>query len=133
MERDVVNAAFRWCGQSLHHFPLPSLAEMEDVRLVAVCDLIAEKAERNAATFGIPAVYTDYREMLEKETCDAVYIVMPPQDSFDLLVDCLGRGLHTFSEKPPTVTTFQTRVLADLAERNGCITRLASSASTFHS
>ena len=23
MERDVVNVAFRWCGQSLHHFPLP--------------------------------------------------------------------------------------------------------------
>jgi predicted dehydrogenase len=62
--------------------------------------------------------------MHEKQNFDAVYVVMPPQDSFNLLHDCLSRGLHTFSEKPPTVTTFQTRVLAELAERNGCITQI---------
>ena len=124
MGRDVARIAFIGAGSLSTTFHYPSLAEMEDVRLVAVCDLVASKAERNAATFGIPAVYTDYKEMLAKETCDAVYIVMPPQDSFDLLADCLKRGLHTFSEKPPTVTTFQTRVLADLAERNGCITQI---------
>jgi len=105
-----------------YHYP--SLCDMDDVKIVAVCDLIAEKAENNAAAFEIPAVYTDYKEMLEKEDFDAVYIVMPPQDSFNLLADCLGRGLHTFSEKPPTVTTFQTKVLAELAEKNNCITQI---------
>jgi predicted dehydrogenase len=124
MDRDAVRVAFIGAGNLSTTFHYPSLAAMPDVELVAVCDLIAEKAKQNATTFGIPSVYTDYQEMLAKEACDAVYIVMPPQDSFDLLVDCLGRGLHTFSEKPPTVTTFQTRVLAELAETNGCITQL---------
>ncbi len=119
-----VNVVFIGAGSLSTKYHYPALADMPDVRIIAVCDLIRERAERNAATFGIPSVYTDYREMLDKETFDAVFIVMPPQDSFDLLCDCLGRGLHTFSEKPPTITTFQTKVLAGLAEKNGCITQI---------
>lgn len=124
MAKDIIDVVFIGAGSLSTAFHYPSLADMPDVRIRAVCDLVREKAERNAARFGIPAAYTDYREMLQKETFDAVYIVMPPQDSFDLLVDCLGRGLHTFSEKPPTVTTFQTKVLAALAEKKGCITQI---------
>ena len=122
--KDVTEVVFIGAGGLSTTFHYPSLHAMPDVRISAVCDLIVEKAERNAETFGIPAVYTDYKEMLEKESFDAVYIVMPPQDSFDLLQDCLSRGLHTFSEKPPTVTTFQTKVLAEIAEANGCITQI---------
>ncbi len=124
MGKETIDVVFIGAGSLSTMVHYPALAEMPDVRLRAVCDLVREKAERNAARFGIPRVYTDYREMLDKETFDAVYIVMPPQDSFQLLVTCLSRGLNTFSEKPPTVTTFQTRVLAALAEKNGCITQI---------
>lgn len=124
MGKEIIDVVFIGAGALSTKFHYPSLADMPDVRIKAVCDLIREKAERNAKTFNIPQVYTDYREMLAKESFDAVYVVMPPQDSFDLLVDCLGRGLHTFSEKPPTVTTFQTKVLAALAEKKGCITQI---------
>ena len=124
MGNDMIDVVFIGAGSLSTTFHYPSLAAMDDVRIRAVCDLVREKAERNAETFGIPAVYTDYAEMLEKESFDAVYIVMPPQDSFDLLADCLGRGLNTFSEKPPTTTLFQTRVLAELAEENDCITQI---------
>jgi len=122
--RTPVNVVFIGAGGLSTTFHYPALTAMPGAKIVAVCDLIREKAERNAERFGIPAVYTDYKEMLEKESFDAVYIVMPPQDSFDLLYDCLSRGLNTFSEKPPTVTTFQTRVFAELAEKNGCITQI---------
>lgn len=124
MAKDIIDVVFIGAGSLSTMFHYPALADMPDVRIKAVCDLIRERAERNAKTFSIPHVYTDYKEMLEKESFDAVYIVMPPQDSFDLLVDCLGRGLHTFSEKPPTVTTFQTKVLAALAEKKSCITQI---------
>lgn len=124
MAKDCIDVVFIGAGNLSTRFHYPSLADMPDVRVKAVCDLVGEKAERNAKTFSIPKVYTDYRQMLEQETFDAVYVVMPPQDSFDLLADCLSRGLHTFSEKPPTVTTFQCKVLAALAEKNGCITQI---------
>ncbi|MCK5804740.1 MAG: Gfo/Idh/MocA family oxidoreductase [Lentisphaeria bacterium] len=124
MSKKTTNVVFIGAGNLSTTFHYPSLAEMKDVKIKAVCDLIPEKAKANAETFGIPSVYTDYKEMLEKESFDAVYIVMPPQDSFNLLQDCLTRGFHTFSEKPPCVTTFQTKALAAIAEKNGCITQL---------
>jgi virulence factor len=120
----TISVAFIGAGSLSTTFHYPSVRDMPGVRMAAVCDLIPEKAEKNAATFGIPGVYTDYREMLDKETIDALYIVMPPQDSFELLFDCLNRGLNTFSEKPPTVTTFQAKTLAAIAEENGCITQI---------
>jgi len=120
----TTDIVFIGAGSLSTTFHYPALASMPDVRIKAVCDLIIEKAEHNAAAFGIPSSYTDYTEMLAKERFDAVYVIMPPQDSFDILVDCLGRGLNTFSEKPPAVTTFQTRVLADLAAKNNCVTQI---------
>ena len=124
MAKDIIEVVFIGAGSLSTKYHYPSLLAMPDVRLKAVCDLVRDKAERNAKAFNIPQVYTDYKEMLAKESFDAVYIVMPPQDSFELLVECLSRGLHTFSEKPPTVTTFQTKVLAELAAKKGCITQI---------
>lgn len=120
----VIDLAFIGAGSLSTTFHYPAVRDMPGVRLVAVCDLIQEKAEKNAATFDIPSVYTDYRTMLDKEAVDALYIIMPPQDSFDLLQDCLNRGLHVFSEKPPTVTTFQTKVLAGIAAARDCVTQI---------
>lgn len=100
----------------------PSLASFDDVTLVALCDLVPEKLERTAAKFGIPKTYTNYREMIEKEDLDAVYILMPPHHLFDITMDCLERGLHVFIEKPPAVTAFQTAALARAAAKHGCLT-----------
>ena len=48
---------------------LPSLAKVPEAEVVAFCDIIPERAEKAAKEFG-PAdarVYTDYKELLEKE------------------------------------------------------------------
>lgn len=103
-------------ANSVHY---PSLAEMDDVDLVALCDLVEEKLHKTADRFGIEKRYTDYREMLEKEEADAVYILMPPHHLFDLVIAALGSKRHVFVEKPPAVTTFQVRSFAREAEANG--------------
>jgi len=100
----------------------PSLKQMPDVEMVALCDLIEEKLTRTADTFGIAKRYTDYRKMLDQEKVDAVYILMPPYHLFDIVMDVLERGLHVFIEKPPATTTFQTESLAEAATRKGLLT-----------
>src|SRR5204863_887119 len=45
------------------------------VDLVAVADLQADRAAAFARQFGAERSYADYREMLAKETLDAVFIV----------------------------------------------------------
>jgi predicted dehydrogenase len=48
--------------------------EIEGVELVAVCDKDAAKAKAAAATFGVPACYTEAAEMFEREALDFVDI-----------------------------------------------------------
>lgn len=99
----------------------PSLAEFPDVELVALCDLVPEKLARTAAQFGIPRTYTDYREMLDREEMDAVWILMPPHHVFDLVIQCARRKKHVFIEKPPGVTYEQARMMALACEQNGVL------------
>ncbi|HPP13507.1 MAG TPA: Gfo/Idh/MocA family oxidoreductase, partial [bacterium] len=64
----------------------------------------------------------DYHHLLEETDPEAVYILMPPYQLFDIVIDCLERGLHVFIEKPPGITREQTRQMARLAEKKGCLT-----------
>jgi len=119
---EQVRLALVGAGGMANAVHYPSLAEMPDVRLAALCDLVPEKREDTARHFGIPKVYADYREMVEKEDPDGVYILMPPHHLYDVAVFCLKLGKHVFVEKPPAVTTYQSRALADHASRHACLT-----------
>jgi len=91
---------------------LPSLRDIEGAEMVAVCDVIAERAERASAGYGIPATYTLYQEMLDRESLDAAFVLTEPDQLFRPAVRCLRAGLHVFMEKPPGVTTFQAESLS---------------------
>lgn len=103
----------------------PSLAEMKDAEMVALCDLVEEKLTKTADRFGIKKRYTDYREMLDKERLDAVYALMPPHQLFDPVMDAIERKKHVYIEKPPAITADQVRQMAAAAERNGVLTMVA--------
>jgi len=109
-------------ANSVHY---PSLAAMDDVELVGLCDLDEQRLQTTGDKFGIAARYRDYKEMLEQTAPDAVYILMPPHQLFDLVIECLAQKRHVFIEKPPGVTSEQTRNMARAAERSGCLTMVA--------
>ena len=76
--RPVARVALAGCGCRGASM-LPLLLEMEDVRVTAVCDPYLDKAEACAEqvrkAYGEPcAVYTDYREMIEKDDADGVMV-----------------------------------------------------------
>ena len=106
-------------AQSSH---LPSLTALDAVELAAISDLDPARLEEAAGRFGIKNRYLDYRGMLEKERPDAVFVIVPPHHVYDIMVFCLQRKLHVFLEKPPGLTSGQTRQLALLAEANHCLT-----------
>jgi len=95
---------------------LPSLRDMADVEVVAVCDLVAEKARRTAAKFGIPKVYVSYHELLAQEELDAVFCLVEPCNHFHVVIACLDAGLDTFMEKPPGITLYQAQGMLRKAE-----------------
>ena len=82
---------------SNHH--APSFARLADCQIVAVCDIVEERAKAGADRYGAPA-YTSVDEMLETEEIDIVDIPVGEGYRYDLVMKCLKRGLHLFTEKP---------------------------------
>ena len=106
-------------ANSVHY---PSLSECKDVNIVGLCDLVETKLNATAERFEIENTFTDYKQMLEKTSPDAVYILMPPQHLFPLAIHCLNQKHHVFIEKPPGITLHQTREMALASEKNDCKT-----------
>jgi virulence factor len=99
----------------------PSLDALPGVEIAAACDLNEDRVEKVCDDFGIKGRYTHYGQMLEREKPDAVYVIMPPHHLYDIAATVLEMGVNLFIEKPPAVTTEQTRQLALLAKRNKVI------------
>ncbi len=103
-----IRAGFIGCGKHAFQSILPSL-QYASVELVAVCDLIEERARFCARQFGALRWYTDYAEMLNQEELDAVFVVLNhdiqgrPQYA-PVAIDVLRAGLHVWIEKPPAST-----------------------------
>jgi virulence factor len=108
-------------GRMANRVHYPSLSEMVDVELTALCDIDEQRLKETASRFGIKKTYTDFRKMFESEKADAAYILMPPLYHYDIVLAALRNKLHVFVEKPPAMTSFQMRSFILEEERNGVI------------
>jgi len=111
--------AFIGCGGFATNSIFPQIPRVPEIDLVAVCDIVKEKAERNARNFGARRVYTDLHEMLDKEKPDGVFAIGPAPQQHKLAPEVLKRGIPVYVEKPSANTSAEARELAELAEANG--------------
>jgi predicted dehydrogenase len=70
------------------------------VRLSALCDLNVDAARKLAVKHGIPNVYGDIAEMLEKERPDIVDICTPPKTHARIAIQAMQAGSNVLIEKP---------------------------------
>ena len=117
-----VKVAFIGAGNLANAVHYPSVVALEDVEIVALCDLDEARRKSTAEKFKVPRTYASHKQMMAEVNPDAVYALMPPHVLFDVAMDVLEAGKHMFIEKPPAVTTFQTDCLARAAERKGVCT-----------
>lgn len=126
---DRIRVGFIGAGRHAVRAHYPSLACFPDVELKAVCDLDRERLRSTGDRYGIDYRFKDYRDMLETVSLDAVYVVMSPvptgfyahaEPMTSIVVECLKHGLHVFVEKPPGVSSSDTRRMAETARRYGC-------------
>ena len=111
--------AFVGCGAHATSYLYPQIPLVPEIDLVAVCDIVRDKAEQNARHFGARRVYTDMEQMLAGEELDGVFVVGPAPQQYALAPAALRRGLPVYVEKPPANTSREAGELAELAERHG--------------
>jgi len=78
---------------------LDRLGRIEGTDVVALCDIREERLKSAQERYG-GRVYTDYREMLDKEELDCVYVCVPPFAHQDIELDIAQRDMPFFIEKP---------------------------------
>ncbi|WP_257348926.1 Gfo/Idh/MocA family protein [Pseudalkalibacillus decolorationis] len=93
----------------------------DKVEMVAVSDVVKEKAEELAAEFNIPHTFTSYEDMFEKVQIDAVSICTPNKFHYPATMAALQAGCHVLCEKPPAMTVQEAEKMADAANETGKI------------
>ncbi len=77
---------------------------MDDVEIIAICDLDKVKAQKAANKWNVPAVYTDPEEMLQKVKPDFVDIITPPATHIQLVQAAADLGIPVICQKPLATT-----------------------------
>ena len=86
------------CGRiSVMH--LSAIEKIEDVELIACCDLKKDRADSVAKKYGVKAYY-DYNQMMSSETLDAVHLCLPHYIHSKVAVDAFNKGVNVLTEKP---------------------------------
>ena len=83
---------------------LRALQEQESIEVVAVCDLVPERAETTAKRWGIKDTYTDYHELLARDDIESVNVCTYNQAHAQPSIDALRAGKNVLVEKPMAAT-----------------------------
>ena len=87
----------------------------ESVELTALADVDKDYVRKKSEELSTRG-YTDYREMLDTGTIDAVSIATPHYLHYEMCMDCLDAGVHVFVEKPLAVTISQAERIVNKAK-----------------
>jgi len=103
-----------------------SMLKMQDIDLVAICDVDNNVVERRLANYGEmrqnkPRTYNDYRELLNDSGVDAVIIGTPDHWHCKIMVDAVKSGKHVYVEKPVANSIEECNLMVKAAEKTGKI------------
>jgi len=109
------------CGGIANGKHLPSLKAVDEVEMVAFCDLIETRAQEAAKKYGIEkaTIYTDYKKLLEDKSIDVIHVCTPNRTHSIITVDALESGKHVMCEKPMAINAVEAKKMLDASKRTG--------------
>ncbi len=102
-----------------HHIRI--LRDLEEIRFSGFAETDDGRARQVESELGVPA-HGDLDALLDHS--DAVTIVVPTPQHFEIARAALARGKHVFIEKPITVALEEADELLDIARREGCLIQI---------
>lgn len=107
------------CGRiAKRHSELLGLGQIQGARLVAVCDLIEEKAKKIGKQFSVP-FFTDMHQMMSSEKIDVVVVLTESGNHAKNVVDLARYGKHIVVEKPMALTLEDADAMINSCDKNG--------------
>lgn len=115
----MLNFALLGCGRiSKRHSELLGNAQIQGARLVAVCDLVQEKAQKIGRQFSVPT-FTDMHEMMQKANIDVVAVLTESGMHAEHVVALAPYRKHIVVEKPMALTLDDADAMIRACDRAG--------------
>ena len=110
-------------GRGLMHDVRNRQVNQGDVRLAAVCDVDQNhlgRAVKECNEAGVePDVYSDYRDVLDRDDIDVIYLGSPPHWHALMCIHAAQAGKDIYCEKPMTKFIHEGRAVVEAVERYG--------------
>jgi predicted dehydrogenase len=106
-------------GGIARHHATALQALRDDAEIVACADIMPERAQAFAASFGIPNAYGSAREMLDAGGLDIITVSTPHPQHADPLILAAERGIHGIVEKPMTATLSDADRVLEAVDKHG--------------
>lgn len=107
------------CGGIAQEAHLPNYASHPKAQLVAVADIDEARAREVAERFGVPHVYTDYRDLLARDDIQAVSVCTPNYLHAPQTIAAAEAGKHILCEKPMATNLADANAMIAAAEQAG--------------
>jgi len=117
MELDKCKVAVIGTGNIGYHH-CRNYKRINEAALIAVADKDIRKAMEVAGEFECD-YYDSYEELLNKEQPIAVSVCVPTRSHYDIVKECLLRGIHVLVEKPISIIPDEISELITLAKKKG--------------
>ena len=92
------------CGTIANAAHIPAYMKNEEVEIAYFCDIIPERAEEAVKTYGCGKAVTDYHDILNDDSVEAVSVCTPNNVHSVIAIDCLKAGKDVLCEKPAART-----------------------------
>jgi predicted dehydrogenase len=113
----TINVGIAGLGQGVAH--ARAFQTLDGSRVVAVCDLDRDKAERVAGEIDVPRVYGNLDELLTDREVDLVVIATPDHLHGRHAIAALEAGKHVLSEIPMALTIEECERIISLTHGSG--------------
>lgn len=102
------------------------------LEIVAFCDVDSNFRAKAAAKVPGARQYTDWREMLAKESdkIDSVNVTVPDHMHAIIAMSAMRAGKHVYCQKPLAHDVAECRAMAQLAKKSGLVTQLGTQAAS---
>ncbi len=110
------------CGGIANQKHFPALKNNSDLcEIVAMCDIIPERAEKAAAEFGAEGckVYTDYKQLLAETDAEVVNICTPNVSHSEIAIAAFEAKKHVYCEKPMSHSTVEAEKMVEAWKKSG--------------
>jgi predicted dehydrogenase len=115
--RDRVRLAIVGCG-NISQLNASGYLQHPRCEVVALCDTVTERAKQRAREWGIaPRLYSDYAQVLDDGSIDAVELLTPTWLHADQIIAALDAGKHVSCQKPLATTVAEAQRIAAAVAR----------------